>query len=87
MKNQTKTRVFPAILVIVVLAGAGISTAQPASLTQAPTGDIRESEIVALQEELAEVSKASSSIRKRRACKNVIRDGEDLLEKNLKRFK
>lgn len=39
-------------------------------------------EIVALQKELIEASEASSSIRKRRAYKNVVRDGEDLLEKS-----
>ena len=41
-----------------------------------------EVEIAALQKELIEAGEASSSIRKRRAYKNVARSGEDLLEKS-----
>ncbi|MDA7865327.1 hypothetical protein N9A70_00960 [Akkermansiaceae bacterium] len=43
---------------------------------------IPEKEIVALQKELIAAAGASSSTRKRRAYKNVVRDGEDLLEKS-----
>ena len=39
-------------------------------------------EIVALQKELIDAGGASSSTRKRRAYKNVVRDGEGLLEKS-----
>ena len=41
---------------------------------------IPENEIASLQGELAEASKATSSTRMRRACKNTIRDGEALLK-------
>lgn len=51
-----------------------------------PAGEIAKAisgkEIVALQKELIEAGGASSSTRKRRAYKNVVRDGEDLLEKS-----
>ncbi len=40
-----------------------------------------EKEIAALQKELIEAGKASSSTRKRRAYKNVVRDGEGLVKK------
>ena len=43
---------------------------------------ISEIEITALQKELGEAGSASSSIRKRRAYKNVVRDGEGLLKKS-----
>ena len=54
------------------------SQGTPAQAAAAP--DIPEARIVSLQEELSEVGKATSLIRKRRACKSVIRDGEALLE-------
>ncbi|MDA8976662.1 hypothetical protein N9F70_00255 [bacterium] len=51
-----------------------------------PAGEISEAisgkEIFALQKGLIEAGGASSSTRKRRAYKNVVRDGEDLLEKS-----
>ena len=46
-----------------------------------PGGAIPEKEIVALRVELGEAASASSSTRKRRAYKNLARDGESLLEK------
>jgi len=48
----------------------------------APGADIPEKEITALREVLVEAGEASSSIRKRRAYKSVVRDGEGLLEKS-----
>jgi len=47
--------------------------------TTSPSG-IPESAIATLQNDLAEAGTASSSVRKRRAYKNVFRDGENLLE-------
>lgn len=49
---------------------------QPATSPSALT----EARIDALQKELADAGAATSSVRKRRAYKNVARDGEDLLE-------
>ena len=43
---------------------------------------ISEEEIASLEKELSEAGSASSSIRKRRAYKNVVRDGESLLKKS-----
>ncbi|MGB0325942.1 MAG: hypothetical protein ACPGJR_00280 [Akkermansiaceae bacterium] len=48
-------------------------------LGQEVAGGIPEKKIAALQSELAEAASASSSTRKRRAYKNIVRDGEDLL--------
>ncbi|NIP93196.1 MAG: hypothetical protein GWO24_06970, partial [Akkermansiaceae bacterium] len=55
----------------------------PVGLAEGPARaapGIPEKKIAALQKELAEAGAVSSSIRKRRAYKNVVRDGEDLLE-------
>jgi len=52
----------------------------PAQEPAAPSPGIPVSKITALQKELAEAGEASSSLRKRRAYKNVARNGEDLIE-------
>ena len=49
---------------------------------QEKVAGLPEKEIAALQKELIEAGKASSSTRKRRAYKNVVRDGEDLVKKS-----
>ena len=49
-------------------------------LAQEGGREISEEEIATFRKELTEAASASSSIRKRRAYKNVVRDGEDLLE-------
>ena len=46
----------------------------------APSVGIPEAKIAALRQDLAEAGEASSSAGKRRGYKNVVRDGEDLLE-------
>ncbi|MBT7215085.1 MAG: hypothetical protein HN869_07735, partial [Verrucomicrobia bacterium] len=58
-------------------------------IAQTESAGISEIDFVALQKKLKEAGKVSSSIRKRRAYKNVVRDGEALVEKSLvaaKRF-
>ena len=52
----------------------------PAQEPAAPSPGISETKIAVIQKELAEAGKATSSLRKLRAYKNVARDGEDLLE-------
>ena len=85
MKRQSKHLQFFAICAAcVALAFAQLCIAQEEA------AGIPEKEIAALQKELIEAGKASSSTRKRRAYKNVVRDGEDLLEKpsaEVKRFR
>ena len=49
-------------------------------LGSAQAQDVPESEIIALQKDLSEAGEASSDTRKRRAYKNVVRDGEKLLK-------
>ncbi|NQU21907.1 MAG: hypothetical protein HQ567_11545 [Candidatus Nealsonbacteria bacterium] len=56
------------------------SHACPAAEPAATPSGIPESAIAALQNDLAEAGTATSSAGKRRAYKNVFRDGEDLLE-------
>jgi hypothetical protein len=67
---------FHGILPVVLLASGSIGLAQGPAIEEPR---IPEKEIAALQDELAEATTASSSARKRRAYKNVVRNGEDLL--------
>lgn len=60
-----------------LLAFAQVASAQAPG---PPAAGISERKLEALQKELVEAGEASSSIRKRRAYKNVVRDGEELLE-------
>lgn len=62
----------------VLLALGDVSIAQEPAATASKI--IPENEIAALQEELHKAGKAASSIRKRRAHKGVVRDGEALLK-------
>ncbi|MDC0296448.1 hypothetical protein OAK95_02235, partial [Akkermansiaceae bacterium] len=58
-------------------------------IAQTESAGSSEIDVVALQKKLKEAGKVSSSIRKRRAYKNVVRDGEALVEKSIvaaKRF-
>jgi hypothetical protein len=52
-------------------------------IAQTESAGSSEIDVVALQKKVKEAGKASSSIRKRRAYKNVVRDGEALVEKSL----
>jgi len=83
MNRNNQTRGFLWACLAVLLAWSSACAVQGQDAPQPASEDIPPGKIAALQEELAEVSKASSSIRKRRACKSVIRDGEALLETSL----
>jgi|MEHZ01.6.fsa_nt_MEHZ011658056.1_3 tetratricopeptide (TPR) repeat protein len=79
MIRQSKHLQFLAICAAsVALAFAQLCIAQE----EAAGAGIPEKEIAALQNELIEAGEASSSTRKRRAYKNVVRDGEVLFEKS-----
>jgi tetratricopeptide (TPR) repeat protein len=65
---------------VLLLALISACAAQGQDAPQPVSEDISPDKIAALQEELAEVRKAGSSIRKRRACKSVIRDGVAILK-------
>ena len=77
--NQTHGILWACLAVLLVCSSA--SPVQGQDAAQSASGDTVK--ISTLQKELAEVGKASSSIRKRRACKNVIRDAEALLKTSL----
>ena len=48
--------------------------------TQAGTADIPQSEINALQQQLAEINTQNSAAKKRRSCKSIVREGNSLIE-------
>lgn len=64
---------------VVLLAWSFTYAVQGQDAPQLASEAISLKKINALQEELGEVSQASSSTRKRRACKGVIREGEAIL--------
>lgn len=78
--RETKSNVLLAGFLFVALAWISVCPAQSHGIPQTASDDILESKIASLQKGLAEARNASSSIRKRRAFKGVIRDGEALLE-------
>ena len=80
MNRNNQTRGFLWACLAVLLAWSSACAVQGQDAPQPASEDIPPGKIATLQQELAEVSKASSSIRKRRACKSVIRDGQALLE-------
>jgi tetratricopeptide (TPR) repeat protein len=67
---------FAALIAVVLLVSGQLCLVQDS----ASAASIPESKITALQKALAAVNKATSSSRKRRACKSVIRSGEALLK-------
>ena len=75
-RQSNHFQIFAVCAASVVLAFAQLCIAQEEEASGL------EVEIAALQRELIEAGEASSSIRKRRAYKNVARSGEDLLEKS-----
>ena len=77
MTGQSKHLQFLAICA----ASVALVFPQPCPAQEKAAG-LPEKEIAALQKELIEAGKASSSTRKRRAYKNVVRDGEDLVKKS-----
>ncbi|HAC78751.1 MAG TPA: hypothetical protein DCG06_00525 [Deltaproteobacteria bacterium] len=77
MTGQSKHLQFLAICA----ASVALVFPQPCPAQEKAAG-LPEKEIAALQKELIEAGKASSSTRKRRAYKNVVRDGEGLVKKS-----
>lgn len=75
--RQLSTCSFLTTCLAVLLVSAHLCLAHKPTSTASP---IPENKIASLEKELAEVSEATSSIRMRRACKNVVRSGEALLE-------
>ena len=69
--------IFRCVWVILFLVWPHLCHAQEAA---APPAGISEARIAALQKDLAEAGEATSSAGKRRAYKNIVRDGEALLE-------
>ena len=65
---------------IALLGCSSVCSLQGQDASQSLSEDIPPDMIAALQEELAEVGKTASAIRKRRACKGVIRDGLAILK-------
>ena len=83
MNRSNQTRDFLRACLAVLLVWSSAYAVQGQDAPQSASEDIPPGKIAALQEELAKVSEASSSIRKRRVCKSVIRDGEALLRTSL----
>jgi hypothetical protein len=79
MKRRTKTRYFRAAYLAVLLACVSVCAAQQKAPAPA-AAPIAESEIARLQKELIEQKKATSSVKRRRACKNTVRRGAALLD-------
>ncbi len=77
MTRQLRTLDLRAACLVVLLAGIFLCAAQ-----EPPAGNIPEREITTLLEELAEEKTHSSAVKKRRACKTVIRQGNALVEAN-----
>ena len=80
MNRNNQTREFLSACLALLLGWSSVCAVQGQDVPELASGGIPLKKITALQEELAEVGKASSSIRKRRACKGVIRDGEAILK-------
>ena len=80
MNRNNQTRGFLSACLALLLGWSSVCAVQGQDVPELASGGIPLKKITALQEELAEVGKASSSIRKRRACKGVIRDGEAILK-------
>jgi hypothetical protein len=68
------------VCLALLLAWCSARAAPAQDAPQRAPEDIPPGKIATLRQELAEVSEAASSIRKRRGFKNVIRAGEDLLQ-------
>ena len=80
MNRNNQNRGFLWACLVVLLVCSSACAVQGQDAPQSVSEDIPPDRIAALQEELAEVSKTTSSIRKRRACKSVIRDGVAILK-------
>ena len=80
MNRNKQTSGFRWAFMAALLAWSSACVVQGQDAPQPGSEDIPPGKIAALQEDLAEVGKASSATRKRRACKRVIRDGETILK-------
>jgi hypothetical protein len=80
MNRNNQNSGFSWAFLVVLLVCSSACAVQGQDAPQSVSEDIPPDRIAALQEELAEVSKTTSSIRKRRACKSVIRDGVAILK-------
>jgi tetratricopeptide (TPR) repeat protein len=80
MNRNKQTSGFRWAFMAALLAWSSACVVQGQDAPQPGSEDIPPGKIAALQEDLAEVGKASSATRKRRACKSVIRDGETILK-------
>jgi len=76
-RRREKLRCLTACLAVLLATGNSPLAQERAASTSEV---IPEREIAALQQDLREAAKASSSIRKRRACKSVVREARGLLE-------
>ncbi|MDP6546072.1 MAG: hypothetical protein QGH60_18990 [Phycisphaerae bacterium] len=81
MTRPLSNRYFPAACLTVLLASVQVCAAQQQGTRGPPAAaGIPESKIASLQAELAQHSKATSSVKKRRACKSTIRKGAALVD-------
>ena len=76
MTSRRRVRNILEVALAVLLTGVFVGAAQ----SQRASGLITEQEIAALQKELAEAGEGSSTSRKRRAYKSVVRDGKAFLK-------
>jgi hypothetical protein len=75
-------RLSPIVVVLSVLASAGVWSLPATGQGQDQAGSISGDEIAALNVKRAEASKAASSARKKLAIRRVIREGEALIKKH-----
>jgi tetratricopeptide (TPR) repeat protein len=80
MNRNNQNSGFSWACLVVLLLFSSACALQGKDAPQSVSEDIPPDRIATLQEELAEVGKTTSSIRKRRACKSVIRDGVAILK-------
>jgi hypothetical protein len=71
---------FPAACLAVLLVCFQVTSAQAQETSESGAAPISEGEIVSLQNELIEQTKATSSVKRRRACKATIRKGAALVD-------
>ena len=66
----------------VLFAAAPVVTAQGQGTPAGVVADISEKEITALQQQITTINTQTSAVKKRRACKTIIRKGNSLVEAN-----
>ena len=81
MNRRTRARSLSAACLAVLLACVSVCAAQSqGNPDPSVAAGIPESEIASLQKELTQLRQASSSVRKRRACKSIVRKGAALVD-------